>query len=455
MGKKRNVLRAGLVFIAAACALAGCQGAGGSALQDATQSAASPAPSAQPSESSKESAPETIGAGEGTASTINVLWLAGMNQTNVIKSVIEEKFAVAHPEISVVFTEVPNTEIANKAMLEATGKTGSYDVVMQNMSIPALANIGALAPIDDFISRDSFPIEKMIDNGIQYKGKYYGLPIRGDVRLLHYNQDHFKQAGLDPEKPPETMETYEEYSKQLTRDGRFGVNRCVIEPDNFVSLLFQFGGDLLDENNKPVFNGPEGLKAMDLIVNQLKEGINDPNSTSWQYSDEIAGYLSGAASMFDAWPARYIDAAMPEKSKIVGNSRVAQLPGEASLVSGWYLVMFDTSKEKDAAWEFMKYVVDPAIQKEVILKGGDCNPTHLDVLNDPELQEKYEVLRAVSACFDKTKIYCNVTQFQTIRTLIGKYMQLAVNDRMTSQQALDECVKEVTQALVDSGELKG
>jgi maltose-binding protein MalE len=37
----------------------------------------------------------------------------------------------------------------------------------------------------------------MIDNGISYKDHYYGLPVRYDVRLLHYNIDYFQQAGLE------------------------------------------------------------------------------------------------------------------------------------------------------------------------------------------------------------------------------------------------------------------
>jgi ABC-type glycerol-3-phosphate transport system substrate-binding protein len=384
---------------------------------------------------------------------VNVLWLAGMNQTNVVRQIIEEEFSKAHPDISIVFSEVPNSEISNKAMMEATGKTGAYDVVMQNMTIPALTNINALEPLEDLIRRDKFPIDKMIDNGIFYKGHTYGLPIRGDVRVLHYNQQMFKDAGLDPEKPPTSMAQFQQYARTLTRNGKFGVNRWP-STDNFTSLLFQFGGDILNDRNEPVYNSEAGVKAMQLMIDQHKAGYTDPKSTSWSYSDEIAGYLSGGSAMFDAWPARYIDAGMPEKSKIVGQSRVAALPEGGALVSGWYLVMYNTVKDRDAAWEFMKYVVDAKTQKDVILRGGDCNPTHLDVLNDPELQAKYEVLRAISNCFDRTKIYCYSTQYETIRTHITEAIGQAVLAGMPAKQALDAAVKESRQALVDAGELK-
>jgi ABC-type glycerol-3-phosphate transport system substrate-binding protein len=158
--------------------------------------------------------------------------------------------------------------------------------------------------------------------------------------------------------------------------------------------------------------------------------------------------------MWDAWPARYIDAGMPEKSKIVGDQRVAALPGTYSLVSGWCLVMFKTCKDKDAAWEFIKFAVDPALQKEVILRGGDCNPTHLDVLNDKELQAKYEILRAVADSFNKTKIYCLTTQYEMMRSKVSEYLGFVFDKSMTPKEALDAAAKEVRQAMVDAGELK-
>jgi ABC-type glycerol-3-phosphate transport system substrate-binding protein len=385
---------------------------------------------------------------------VKVLWLAGYNQTNVIRDVIEERFVNAHPDIQIIFDEVPNQEVANKAMLEATGKTGAYDVVMVNLGVPALANINALEPLDSLISRDKYPIEKLIDNGITYKGHYYGVSVRGDVRVLHYNAQLFREAGLDPDKPPTTIDQYQEYNKTLTRNGKFGNSMRVNEADEFSSLLFMLGGEVVDSRGEPVFNSPIGVQALEMMVADFKAGYINPNSTGWDYAAQTAQFMTGGSAMWEAWPARYIDAGMPEKSKIVGNQRVAALPGKSSLVSGWCLVMFNTCKDKDAAWEFMKFAVDPTVQKEVILRGGDCNPTHQDVLNDKELQAKYEVLRAVGDSFSKTKIYCMTTQYQKIRSEITEKMGLVFAGTMTPKAALDAAQAEVRRAMVNAGELK-
>ena len=49
-----------------------------------------------------------------------------------------------------------------------------------------------------------------------YQGKIYAIPTGIDDRLLFYNKKLFREAGLDPNKPPRTWEELLEYSKKLT-----------------------------------------------------------------------------------------------------------------------------------------------------------------------------------------------------------------------------------------------
>jgi multiple sugar transport system substrate-binding protein len=38
-----------------------------------------------------------------------------------------------------------------------------------------------------------------------YDGRLYGVPLYADVSALFWNKDLFRQAGLDPEKPPTSL----------------------------------------------------------------------------------------------------------------------------------------------------------------------------------------------------------------------------------------------------------
>jgi multiple sugar transport system substrate-binding protein len=354
--------------------------------------------------------------------------------------------------------EVPNNEIAQKALLEATSGNSTYDVVMQAGTLPQLANVGALLPLDEYIARDSFDISKMVDNGISYKGKIYGIPVRYDSFLLHYNSEQFQAAGLDPEKPPTTWEEFEEYGQKLTRDGHYGVSRGYgnnIFAEAFVNTVYSLGGVICDEGNNPVYNDEIGVEALTILIRELKElQMVDPTATGWNYSEEIAGYLSGGAGMFIHYPARYVDSNNPDKSAIVGQSRVTSMFGKNVLTKGSYALIFENSGNKEAAWAFLKWLADADVQKKVIRAGGDCNPTNLDVLDDPEMQAEYPVINAIKGQFSRAKTWPQLTQNEAIAQSMNKYMNMVATSSMTIKEALDASVAEARQLLIDSGELK-
>ena len=48
-------------------------------------------------------------------------------------------------------------------------------------------------------------------------GELYGVPFHNSTPLLYYNVDHFKEAGLDPDKPPRTWAELVDAAKKLTK----------------------------------------------------------------------------------------------------------------------------------------------------------------------------------------------------------------------------------------------
>jgi multiple sugar transport system substrate-binding protein len=389
---------------------------------------------------------------------LNLLWLAGMNQTTVIKQFIESDFIKRYPNLKVRIDEVPNNEISQIVMLEATSGTSIYDVVMGSGNLPQLANINALRPLDDFIRRDNFEINKIVDNGIRFKGQVYGIPVRYDAFLFHYNEEQFRAAGLDPAKPPKSWDELREYGIKLTQNGHYGISKGFgndILSETFISILYSLGGDICDANNNPVFNNATGLQALNILMDWLKGSkMVNPAATGWNYSEEIAGYLSGEAGMFIHYPARYVDSNRPDRSKIVGQSRVTSMWGQAVLTKGYYAMMLRTGKNPNAGWEFLKWLADKDVQKQVILAGGDCNPTNLDLLNDREMQANYPVLQAIAAQFSKAKSYPLTTQSRFIEVTYNKYFNMVAMDMMTPQAALDAAAADIRKALIDTGELK-
>jgi sn-glycerol 3-phosphate transport system substrate-binding protein len=53
-------------------------------------------------------------------------------------------------------------------------------------------------------------------------GELYGVPFHNSTPLLYYNVEHFKEAGLDPAKPPRTWAEMVDAARKLTKGDRSG-----------------------------------------------------------------------------------------------------------------------------------------------------------------------------------------------------------------------------------------
>ena len=60
-------------------------------------------------------------------------------------------------------------------------------------------------------------IPSSLAHGLSMPGKQYGLPFGQDTYALYYDTDAFKAAGLDPAKPPKTLDELWDYAAKLTK----------------------------------------------------------------------------------------------------------------------------------------------------------------------------------------------------------------------------------------------
>jgi multiple sugar transport system substrate-binding protein len=90
--------------------------------------------------------------------------------------------------------------------------------------LDALAPQHCVMPLDTFIEKsesiepdDFFP---HLWRAVTFDGHTWGIPVTTDSICLLWNKAAFRRAGLDPERPPKTMEELLEYASKLTvRDG--------------------------------------------------------------------------------------------------------------------------------------------------------------------------------------------------------------------------------------------
>ncbi|HEX2390886.1 MAG TPA: extracellular solute-binding protein, partial [Casimicrobiaceae bacterium] len=99
--------------------------------------------------------------------------------------------------------------------------------VLLSTDMYTLIDEEAIVPFDDLIKTDEdrawvksfYPA--FMENS-QTGGKTWGIPFQRSTVVLYWNKELFKEAGLDPNKPPATWSEMVDYAKKLTKKDASG-----------------------------------------------------------------------------------------------------------------------------------------------------------------------------------------------------------------------------------------
>jgi len=275
-------------------------------------------------------------------------------------------------------------------------------------------------------------------------GNRYGAVFTLSLLTLFYNTEHLEIAGL--KGPPQTWDDLKRYTKELTRDGRYG---WVLDYGDsagiggtasyWMCFLQQAGGKMYAEDGMPVFNNDAGVDALQIMLDLMKLGT-DPGSISYSgINDATNVLLSGRASMMMNWPYMWKPAQDPKQSKIVGKLGGAMLPagpaGTASIDGTDAWTMTKHCKNTALATNLVDFYLSPEVQKRQALDTGWL-PIRLSVLADPEVQKALPnaavVLEQAKHPYDSfvTANYNQITQ------ALGTEIQKALQGKQSAKQAM-------------------
>jgi len=233
-------------------------------------------------------------------------------------------------------------------------------------------DMDAIIPLDDYIAQeggDAYLQEfypAFVENS-QAGGSTYSIPFQRSTVVLYYNKDAYREVGLDPEKSPQTWDELLEYSKKLTKPGRWGIELASNGPNSFNWLFQPFAmqngttyKNIMNRDGTEVyFDTPETIEALtfwnDLIHKHkvMPEGVTEWGTTP-------SDFLEGKAAM--------IYHTTGNLTNIKNNAKfdfgVSMLPGNKQLGSptggGNFYLFKGTPKEKqEAAWKFIKFMTTP------------------------------------------------------------------------------------------------
>ena len=186
-----------------------------------------------------------------------------------------------------------------------------------------------------------------------YEDKIWGVPRVTDAGFLYYRKD--KNA----EVPATWQEVYEKAKagNGIVYQGAAYEGLTV----NFLELAFAAGGEILSEDGKKsVIDSPENLKALEFMVDGIKDGAAPKAVTTYMEEESRRTFEAGRADFVRSWP--YVYALGNKKgSKVAGKFAVAPYPafeggGKAAILGGHNMVISVYSKNPGGALKLIDYL---------------------------------------------------------------------------------------------------
>ncbi|MCL6591504.1 MAG: sugar ABC transporter substrate-binding protein [Firmicutes bacterium] len=359
--------------------------------------------------------------------------------------------------IKVEFTEIALGPLHSKLATLFAARSPEVDIVWTYVGWTAeFAAAGYLEDITKWIDPELKADLNPAINCVSYKGKIYGLPRFLSIRNFLYNKRMFKEAGLDPNKPPRTWDEFVEAAKKLTRDtdgdgkiDQWGVLNQYGSPDScfltYQEILIPAGGTMFDYKDNPVFDSPEAILALEKLQELHRLGVVDPASFGIASGpDKRARFVQGYDAMEFGWAADYTLSNDPKVSKVVGEVAFALIPGiklESGAMEGSEgFAISKFSKNKKAAFEFLKFQARKEIQMDMCLRTG-WMPVRTSVFASPALRQANPLVAHVEQQM-KYRVYRFGAPYATeVINAFGPEILKVVKLEKDPQQAIADAVK--------------
>jgi len=228
------------------------------------------------------------------------------------------------------------------------------------------------------------------------KGKIWGIPFQRSTIVMYHNKDAFKEAGLDPNKPPANWDEMVATAQKLTKkDASGNVTRWGVHIPStgyaywmFQALCIQNGQELMNlDGNKTNFDHPDVIEALQFWRDlAAKHKVMPEGTIDWGTLRQK--FLEGATAMM--WHTTGNLTAVKEGAKF--DFGVSMLPakkrrGSPTGGGNFYIFKKASAEERKAALKFIKFMTAPELTARWSIATGYV-ATRADAYKTPTL-EKY------------------------------------------------------------------
>lgn len=221
--------------------------------------------------------------------------------------------------------------------------------------------------------------------------KLYGLPFGAETSVLGYRKDIFAKHNL---KVPATYAELEALLPRIpglesgmgSMASRGQTGHMVVHA--WLLHLAPLGGRIFDAKWEPTFQGPEGVKAAEVLKQIIDTGPQ--GAASFGFDEAKNAFLQGRTAMYLDSIAVAGEAEDAAKSRVVGNVGWAMHPmgvRRGSQTGGFGIGIPNNANNGDAAFMLMQWLTSKAADKAIGAAGG--SPSRFSTYQDADLNRRF------------------------------------------------------------------
>ena len=371
-------------------------------------------------------------------------------------------------EIKAVFKgSYPETLTAGIAAYRA--KTAPQIMQVFEVGTQTMLSSGAIYPVFQLMNDQGVKINwadfiSVVKSYYSYKGNLYSMPFNSSTAILYYNKTIFKKAGLNPDKAPATFDEIEAAAKAAVLKGGTKIGFTVSWPswimmENMHALHDQPFSD--QENGFAglathlKINGKLGGQIMDLLSRWQGEGVFTYSGRTSKGDQPV---INGEAAIGLASTA--LVGVLTKTAKFEwGTGFLPKIPGYPvgnSIIGGASLWVMKGHKPEEykAVARFLEFLGRPEQQAWWHAETGylPISNSALKALQATDHFKKNPNMWTAFAQITKGKTTPNsqgvrLGNLAAIRDIIEGEMENILAGKKTSQQGLDDAVKQGDQML--------
>lgn len=383
--------------------------------------------------------------------------------TAYVQGVIDA-FEKKYPDVKVKWEDVPGDGYNEKLVADAQAGALPDVVNLSTDSFQLLGDRGMLADVarlDGEVAKDYVP-----GAWEQFKlpGKgdgVYAYPWYVTPEILTYDKVLFEKAGLDPAKPPTSVEQFFDYAEQIAAKSKGQYSAFMADPKSRLPGDWQkMGVPILNEQqDRFVFDTAKAVEWVERMKDLYAKGAMPKESLL--KADDINQLYGAGKLVFGPGSPGFVKDIKQNAPEIYANTQVAGAVtgklGHIGIYAQSLGIKKDT-KHVDAATEFAKWVTNGPNQVEFSRK-ATIYPSNAKGLADPHFSDRGDgkdaetVARAVGAEQLKTAALDANTPVQwtnQVGDAVVREMQKAIKGEQDAKTAVRKAQEEANELLANA-----